>query len=181
MDSEAPTSQVVDVPVPAELSDVIVATPRTLKSHVANWARMRATEPALTNKDIAERLGIAPQTLNAAIYRGRKAGWLRFEDPIHEVKFGMIPKVVENVNLFLDARDKQVTIEAAKATIWKQFQASEGIADAPTTILALKIQMPEGYNASELPQPKGRIVGKPNTFAEGEVIAVTAIPHDPTK
>jgi hypothetical protein len=158
------------VPAADVLSDLPRAdSPRT-KANVALWLKMQAADPKCTVKDVADHIGIAPRTLQNQIYKARKEGWLKFEDPLSEVKYGMIPKIAENLNLFLDARDKQVTIEAAKATIWRQFAHEEGIQDAPSTVLALKIELPAGYTGGDLPKPKGIIVGKPN-FVDAEVIS----------
>lgn len=141
-----------------------------MKQNVVKWAQYRATEPNLTNKDIAEKLGISPYTLANTLYKARKEGWLEFADPLHALKYEMAPKVADNLNYWLDRRDKQVTLETAKATIFRQFAAEEGLQEQPTTILALKIELPDGYSGGELPKPKGMIVGKPNQFIDAEVV-----------
>lgn len=156
----------------AELSDLPAIPISRMKQNVAKWLTMKTADPDLTNKEIAEQLGIALRTLNNTLYKARKEGWLQFHDPLDELKYGMIPKVVDNLNLFLDARDRTVTLEAAKATLFREFANKEGIADAPpTTILALKIELPEGYSRENLPKPKGVIVARPN-FVDAEVVKV---------
>lgn len=138
------------------------------RGHIANWIKFRAAEPELTNNDIAKRLGIAPKTLNNHIYRARKEGWLQFEDPLEEVEYGIVPKVVKNLNKFLDDEDKVVTLEVAKGTLFKQFQDAKGISEKSTNIIAIKLELPEvgvdGVIAS------GNIVGKPKPVIEAEVI-----------
>ena len=143
-----------------------------MKENVATWLRLKASDPKMSNKDIAATIGIAPKTLDNTLAKARKEGWLTFTDPLNELRYGMIPKIADNLNLFLDARDKQVTIEAAKATLFRQYQVEEGIQDSPTTILALKIELPDGYTAADLPKPKGVIIERPNTFTEGDAVEV---------
>lgn len=120
---------------------------------------MRSIEPNLTNSEIAARLGISAGHLKTLIYEARKAGWLRFHDPLDQIEYGLIPKVVANLEHFLDAKDKAVTIEVAKGTVFKQYQESKGISEAPQTVLALKIET--GAPDANMPVIEGRIVGKP--------------------
>lgn len=143
-----------------------------MRQNVAAWLKAKSANSKLTNKEIAESIGISPSTMHASLYKARKEGWLRFEDPLNEFRYGMVPKIAENLNLFLDARDKQVTLEAAKATIFRQYAVEEGIAEAaPVTVLALKIEMPPGLVAgSTPPNLKGVIVGTPVGFIEAEVV-----------
>lgn len=132
---------------------------RSPRARVGMWLAMRSIEPTLTTKEIAERLGISAGHLRTLIYEARKAGWLKFTDPLDHVEYGIIPKTVANLERFLDAQDKQVTIEVAKGTIFKQYQESKGISDAPQTVLALKIET--GAPDPSIPIVEGRIVGKP--------------------
>ena len=138
------------------------------KVRVAQWLGMRALEPDLSNSEIARRMGIAAPTLRAAIQKGVQEGWLKFEDPIQAIEYQIIPKVVRNLNQFLDAGDKQVTIETAKGTLFKQFQESTTTIQAPQTVLALKIEMAPGLGSS--PVVSSTIVGTPR-----QIIDVT--PH----
>lgn len=145
-----------------------------MKQHVARWLTMKTANPDLTNKEIAQELGISLSTLQNTLYKARQQGWLTFVDPVDELKYGMIPKIADNLNLFLDARDRTVTLEAAKATLFREYASKEGINDAPpTTILALKIEMPT--NAAPTTNIKGVIVGTPVSLnvVEGEVVNAT--------
>lgn len=130
---------------------------------------MRATEPGISNKEVARRLGITSGTLNSMIHKASKEGWLVFEDPLSRIEYEIVPKVVENLNYFLDQRDKTVTIEAAKGTIFKVFQEAKGLNEGSTTVLALKIEAAPPLEKGE--QPKvivGEIVGRPRLLEEGE-------------
>ena len=158
---------------PDQTSGVLVKVSETehdspiTRRHVAAWLKAKAEEPDLTNIDIAKRLGIAPKTLTNQIYKARKAGWLTFDDPLEEVEYGIVPKVVKNLNKFLDDEDKQVTIEVAKGTLFKQFQESKGITEKPMTILAIKLELPE---LGESQIVSGKIVGKPKTFVDAQIV-----------
>lgn len=133
------------------------------RERVAEWLKLRTDEPNITNRDAAQRLGIHPSTLSSDISKALKDGWLKLTDPLDQVEHLIIPKVLENLNYFLDARDQKVTIETAKGTIFKVFQDSKGINDAPQTVLAIKMEQPDTSA-----QPRGKIVGRPRII-EGEV------------
>ena len=140
-------------------------TPRNKlhRARIAAWIKMRYDEPGISNKEIAERMGINPKYLSTLIWRASKDGWLTFDDPMNVIEYKLIPKVAENLEYYLNKRDKIVTLETAKGTIFKQYQESKGISDAPQTVLALKIEggSPSG---SEVKAVLGQIVGKPRKF-----------------
>lgn len=151
----------------ADLPELITRK-RSIRAHVADWVQIRSLEPGITNIEVAKRLGISVGHLNTILSRANKEGWLKFEDPIAKLEYEIVPKVVDNLNYFLDAKDRTVTIETAKGTIFRQFQEVKGISDAPKTVLAIKLELPEG-----LVQPSpgtGRIVGAPRQIVEGEII-----------
>jgi hypothetical protein len=128
------------------------------------WLQWKAIEPSLTHKDAAERLGIAPQTLTNLIHKASKEGWLKFENPMDELEYEIMPKVTHNLKYYLDQGDKDITIKTAQGTIFKQFLASKGVQEAPSTVIAFKIEMPDGVDASNPPNIKGVIVGKGRTL-----------------
>lgn len=134
------------------------------RARVGMWLAMRSLDPTLTNKDIADRLGISAQSLKNVIYRANKEGWLKFTDPLDRLEFGIIPKVVDNLDYFLDQRDKTVTVETAKGTIFHQYKESKTTAPAATTMLALKIELPEP--GQDIKVAVGQIVGKPRGLLE---------------
>ncbi len=135
----------------------------TMKSRVKQWALMRLQEPGIKNEEVAKRLGIAKCTLNTYISNARREGWLKFDDPTDKIDFEIIPKVLDNLNHFLDAKDKAVTIETAKGVLWKPYLEAKGIADVPQTILALKI---ESADPDKVKVITGQIVGAPREIEE---------------
>jgi hypothetical protein len=135
----------------------------SIRARVGNWVKLRILEPGITNKEVAKRLGIASTTLNSYLYRARKEGWLVFNDPMDQIEYQIVPKVIDNLNYFLDKQDKTVTIEAAKSTIFRQYQEAKGVADKNQNVLALKIEMPtEGLPTVTV----GKIVGTPRIIVE---------------
>lgn len=128
------------------------------------WLAMRSLEPTLSTKDIADRLGISVGYLRNLIYNARKDGWLSFTDPLDQIEYGIVPKVIDNLNYFLDAKDKTVTIETAKGTVFPQYKESKGISEAPHTVLALKIEAP--LPSDNVRVIAGQIVGRPRQLEE---------------
>jgi hypothetical protein len=130
-----------------------------MRHRIKMWLQWKAIEPKLTHEEAAKRLGIATQTLTNTIYKATKGGWLKFEDPLDELEFEIIPKVTHNLKYYLDQGDKEVTIKTAQGTIFKQHLAAKGVAQAApqTTVLAFKIEMPSGGPTHSA----GVIVGTP--------------------
>lgn len=149
-------------PVVDKLGRTKVA-PRTLRERVAQFIRLNAQYPNATRTEIAERMGVARSQLYRYIKEGQEAGLLRFDDPIEKLENEIIPKVVDNLNYFLDAKDKTVTIETAKGTIFKQFQEARGLNENNQTVLALKIEQPDGQ---EIKIMTGHIVGRPKELVD---------------
>jgi hypothetical protein len=160
-----PSSSLVtkDPEAPLEVDFHVIAPPKgsSIKDKVLQYAAIRAVEPKVTNAEIAERLGVAPRTLSNYLSRAVKEGWLSFADPVSRVEHEIIPKTVENLIGFLDAKDRTVTIEVAKGTLFKQWADSKGITDGQNqTVLAIKIDtvLPDGV---ALPESKSVMVGRP--------------------
>ena len=130
-----------------------------VRERVATWIRMRALEPTITKAEVAKRLGVHPGTISHDIQLATKEGWLRFEDSLDKLEYQVLPKVVDNLDEFIDKKDKTVTLEIAKGTLFKVYQAAHGASDAPVTMLALKIENtpPEAGKIFS-----GVVVGKPN-------------------
>ena len=152
--------------LPGETVEADIIIPPVWRQHrghlgsraiIAEWLKLRALEPDITMKDASIKLGIHRSTLHSIINRGTKAGWLRFDDPLSRIEHQIVPKVLDNLNYFLDERDKTVTIETAKGTIFKTYQESKGIDQGSKTVLALKIELPDG--AGETKVIAGSIVG----------------------
>lgn len=148
-----------------------------MRHRVKMWLQWKALEPGITQAEAAKRLGIAPQTLTNTIYKASKRGWLQFENPLEDLEYRLLPKVTNVLSNALDNGDTDVAIKTAQATIFKQYLDNKGVRDTPNTILALKIEMPPGYESANPPSIKGVIVGTPRTIdaasaktAEFEVI-----------
>lgn len=123
----------------------------------------------LNNIAIAEKLGISARTLNTLIWQASKEGWLKFTDPMERFQNEIIPKVVDNIDYFIDKKDKTMTIEAAKGGgVFKNYQAIRVEGTAPQSVLAIKIETATPLKAKEI--SVGHIVGKAKEITEGEVI-----------
>ena len=133
------------------------------RARVAAWLAARTEDPSITQKEIAERLGVHPRTIERDLQRAHREGWLQFDDQLDRMKYEIVPKVVDNLSHFLSEKDRTVTLETAKGTIFKIFQESEGISDAPQTVLALKIEAVDPDQAKII---TGQIVGRPKELRE---------------
>ena len=132
------------------------------RDRIAAWLMLRAVEPGITVKAAADKLGISRSTLHSDIVKAVEQGWLRFDESMDQLRYQVIPKVMRNLNHFLDDGDRQVTIEAAKGTVFKQFAEAEGLLDnKQVTILALKLEMPETPAGEQPLTLTGKIVGTP--------------------
>lgn len=149
---EAADALNADLPFRVEESE----TPR---AYVARWLQLKALDSDITLAEAARQIRIGRKLLNSSIQKAVEEGWLKFEDPLAKIEYQIIPKVVRNLNRFLDEGDKTVTIETAKGTLFKQYQESKGITDTHNTILALKFEIPEDGGDVKIIQ--GHIVGKP--------------------
>jgi hypothetical protein len=150
-------TKVTEAPLNADTPLIATGGWYTGRERIAEWIRLRAIEPGISNKEVARRFGLAPHSLNALITKATKEGWLIFEDSLSRLEYEIIPKVTDNLNYFLDKKDKTVTIETAKGTLFKQYQESKGISDAPQTILALKIEPADDDTVKVI---TGQIIGR---------------------
>jgi hypothetical protein len=150
----------------ADLPEIFHTHGTTARERIAQWVAIRAAEPGITAADAAKKMGLAPKSLNALIGKATKEGWLKFDDPIARINHEIIPKVLDNLNTFLDARDKAVTIETAKGTIFKTYQASEGALEGQQqNVLALKIEM---IGSDTAPIISGQVIGKPRELKDSQ-------------
>lgn len=128
------------------------------KDRVLQYVALRAEFPQDRMMDIAQKMGIGRQTLYHHIQKATREGWLKYSDPSERFEMEIVPKVVDNINHFIDLKDKQMTIEAAKgAGIFKSHQAVKVENDAPQAVLALKIETAPG---AEVKIMAGSIVGR---------------------
>lgn len=129
----------------------------TPRAYVARWLQLRMSDPDITLANAARQLKVGRKTLEASIAQAVEEGWIKFTDPLAKVEFEIMPKVVRNLNHFLDDFDKTVTIEAAKGTLFPAFKEARGISEAPATILALKIEAPPEGGMTAI---QGQIIGR---------------------
>lgn len=148
-----------------EVLKTFVATGNSARDRVSQWIYYRASEPGISNGEIARRLGITTPTLNSILWRARKAGWLKIDDPLARAELELLPQVVDNLAHFLspDQRDKhpKVTVEAAKGLLFPLWKESQGIEENKVQVLGIKIEMPPG---GETPA-RGIIHGAPRNVS----------------
>jgi len=142
----------------------VVDENETPRAYVARWLELRSKDPDLTIHEAARQLRISKRTLNAAIQQAVENGWLKFEDPLSRLEYEVVPKVVRNLNAWLDENDKTVTIEAAKGMVFPIYRESKGVNEAPQTILALKIESPTNEQSSAV--LTGQIIGAPRKIED---------------
>ncbi len=161
-------SKAQNEPPVLDSDQILHITGRTGRDRIIAWMDMRVQFPGISNADCARKMGVTPSCLKGHIYKATREGWLKFNDPVERIDNEIIPKVLDNLQSFLDEKDKQVTIETAKGTIFKAYQEAKGITDAPSTVLALKIEMPDpsiGMRVSA-----GHIVGRPKEIVEATIV-----------
>lgn len=144
---------------------VLVGKNITGRERIVQYLAIRAQNPEIKVPEASKLMGINSNTLSSYISRATKQGWLRFDSPLERLEHEIIPKVVDNLGEFIDQKDKTVTIEVAKGTLFKHYQESKGITDKPTTILALKI---ETLDSSQAKVISGTIVGSPRLVENGD-------------
>lgn len=140
---------------------------KSARARIAQLLALRAMYPDITNTEIAARMGIKATSLNTLIWRSTKEGLIQFDDPMDKLEYEIIPKVVDNLKAYLDSADDgarlKTTLETAKGTIFRQYQEVKGVNQNPQTVLALKIEMPDG---DSIKLAAGQIVGKPKVLQE---------------
>lgn len=135
----------------------------SFKARLAQIAAFKAMGLNLT--EIADKLGLSYSTVKNVVSKGNKQGLIHYDDPFERFENMIIPKVVDNIEYWIDQKDKKMTIEAAKgAGIFKAHQAIKVEGQVPQTVLALKIEMPES-SGHESKVIEGQIVGKPRRIA----------------
>lgn len=142
---------------------------RTPRSRVDEWLALRVMEPDITNAECARRMGINRSTLQAHIAIGVKEGWLEFSEPSSRIEYEIVPKAITNLSELLDQKDRLATIETVKHTAFKQYLDAKGVHDAPTTVLALKIETNPIEGKLEHVMT-GHIVGTPREILPGSEV-----------
>lgn len=151
--------------------DVLEVPGTSVRARVGQWMLLRHQDPTISDQQVAEKMGIRVQSLKYYLRKAKREGWLTFSDPFSKIEHEVIPQVIDNLIYYLSekgGRDKQITIEAAKGTIFKTWAESQGVSDAPKTVLALKIETApiEGQSIKVV---SGNVVGAPRAI-EGIVI-----------
>lgn len=163
--------------------EVFEVTSRSMRSRIGQWMELRREDPSRTNVECAKIIGIAPQTLNSYISKAHRGGWLRFTEPLARIEHEIIPQTLDNLAFYLSkegGRDKQVTIEAAKGMIFKQYLDAKGINEAPQTILALKIETQAPIEGQVVKVGSGHVVGVPRALTIVEVETTDTPTEEPT-
>ncbi len=169
-DEKGRVIDILDADAPPEMLAKATVWGTSARDRVAQWIYFRATEPGITNAEVARRQGIQPGTLATIIMRAKRQGWLQIENPMDRIEHELIPKIVENLNTFLDRGDRTVTIEAAKGVLFPQYREAKGIVENKIAVLGINIQLPEGEGDSLA--RRGSIVGVPKTGAiEAEILS----------
>lgn len=101
----------------------------------------------LSDDQIAEHLGISRKSIGPYIYKAGKNGWLDYGSSREAIENGLAHKVIRNLNAFLDDMSdndsrREVTLEVAKGTIFKEFGAELAAAIAPSTAISIRIEQP---------------------------------------
>ena len=145
-------------------------------SHVRTRATKAYAMRALgvEDKEIAQVLGINVQSLHNDMYRAGKNGYLDFHSAKDAIEFGLMPKVIRNLEAALDdnARHRvsgmpvktDVSMRIAEGTLFKKFDTATG--QTQSTMIAIKVEMPPGP-----PQQmrEGTVGGTPS-FVEAQVV-----------
>lgn len=144
--------------------------PKDSKVRRTVFAAVALKAQGMKNDAVAEQLGITKNTLKVYMYRAHKSGWLNiasFEDPDDKLEIVLKSKTIANLDAFLDARDKEVTLETAKGLgLFKQHQMIKtDAAPAIGIALSVNVEMPTGTVSTARP---GSIGGAP--YFDAEVI-----------
>ena len=131
-------------------------------------AKMTALQLAgMTDQEIADYLGLGLQTIRSYRYLAGKNGWMEFNTPREAIEFGLMPKVIRNLNAALDDRYRNettgltvgttVALKIAEGVTFKEFGQADGTGAAlPQTAISIRIEQP----ANPMPLRAGTIGGQ---------------------
>lgn len=149
----------------------LVTRGKPLRQRIAQYVELRAMHPELKTAEIARKLGLPPNTLYSYISRAVKLGMLKFDDPISRLDYEIAPKVLDNLNTYLDQKDKAVTIEAAKGILFPAYKEAKGInEDQNRNVIAIKFEFPSsgsdpiGTAPGSTKAISGQVVGRPKSL-----------------
>ncbi len=98
-------------------------------------------------EEISQTLGHSKDTLRQYVSRANKRGWITIQDlddPDDQLEYVLKNKVTRNLSEYLENRDKDVTIEAAKGLgLFKTHQVVKGETNAQIGMaLRVQVEMP---------------------------------------
>lgn len=145
---------VVAKAVPPSVRKKAPRPPKDSKIYKAVLAFKALKAQGYKTKDIAEHIGLAPNTIKQYVCYANKRGWLTFDDlsqPEDQLDIVLAGKAVRNLNQLLDDAkgclgDKDVTLEVAKGLgLLKQHQVvkNDG-ANQVGVALSVHFEMPAG-------------------------------------
>jgi hypothetical protein len=128
--------------------------PKDSKIYKAVLAFKALKAQGYSTKDIAEHIGLAPNTIKQYVCYANKRGWLKFDDlsqPEDQLELVLAGKAVRNLNQLLDNKDgclgdKDITLEVAKGLgLLKQHQVVKQDGGASVGVaLSVHFEMPAG-------------------------------------
>lgn len=133
--------------VPTAPTEVTPPDPGESKIYKVAIATIALRAQGVKTKAIAEQLGYPVETIRQYLYRAFKKGWINlqsFDDPEDQLDYVLKSKVTRNVAEFLDERDKDVTLEAAKGLgLFKSHQVVKGETTSSIGMsLRVQVEMP---------------------------------------
>lgn len=116
----------------------------------------------MSNKDIAEKLGVRPMRVNEILYKARTE--YGFRDLLERVEHQIIPQAVENLTTLLNEGDREATFETLKGTgvFRKHVVGKDSGATPASNALTVQINLPEGMTFDTMPMVAvGSILANP--------------------
>lgn len=145
--------------------------PKDSKVRRTVYAAIALKSQGMKNDAVAEQLGITKNTLKTYMHRAHTRGWLTiasFDDPDDKLEIVLKSQTVENLNAFLVAKDKEVTLETAKGLgLFKTHQTIK-TDQAPPIGIALSVQVELPVTGIAPIARVGSIGGQP--YFDAEVI-----------
>lgn len=126
-----------------------------------------------SDRAIAKELGIMYTSVRQYVYLAGKNKWLDMPTAEDATKYNLLPKALKKVFDAIDSKTKlasgmsegnHVALEIAKGTAFKQFE--KGATAAPSTVVAVRIEMPGGPQQEMREDTFG---GTPAVFRDGEI------------
>jgi len=117
------------------------------KIYKAVCAYLALKTHGMKGPEIAEQLGLSPNTLKQYVHIAHSKGWLNINsiaDPEDKLEIVLASKAVRNINEMLDERNQEVTLEVAKGIgMLKQHQVVKGEQTSNIAVaLRVDVQMP---------------------------------------